>query len=324
MKEFAIFVLCYAGDFHLTKCLCQSIRYFCGDVPIVLLKDGNFDTSQLYKLGHICEYDRACSPAPLRKLKGWGVNKLHAFFQQEYERFLYLDSDIALVGNVLRLPFRTADFYVDTAGMRPIVAPGEKPTPWVKRGKFPRWVKPYTFDPEKIVEFDPDFNLDKVLLFNSGQMFARPGLLDLDQVLDCLEHWNKNAGLFLSPDQGILNYLLNKGHQQGRWTLDGEPFRIGGSYETPRDFPALTHDKLLMGDLTERALIHWAGVSHYRLGDYTFAFVLREFQNQYYRHFPFWTRWLDEAKRLGFWVTQQIHAYAYALQLKLRLSVRGN
>ena len=50
-------------------------------------------------------------------------------------------------------------------------------------------------------------------------------------LMNCVDEFKTGSNIFFW-DQGILNYLLNKGHQEGRFTLGGECFRIPG-YDPP-------------------------------------------------------------------------------------------
>jgi len=134
--------------------------------------------------------------------------------------------------------------------------------------------------------FDPRFDLDNVLLFNSGQIFGRAGLLDADSAAHCIRERKRESYPFYLTDQGILNYLLNKGHQEGRFTLGGECFRIPG-YDPPENWPALTPQRVLNGDFHDRTLIHWAGPSK-RGKEIPYGSILETFRTLYYRRFhPF-------------------------------------
>ncbi len=301
--DFAIFIGCYRGDFFLAKILCASIRYFCGDVPIVLIKDGAFDTSQILVLGNIAEFDREWVPAPLRSLRGFGVTKLMTFFQTRHPRYLYLDADICLVNNVLQLPFQKTQFYVDTTYLTEVGLQADAPPlNWTEAIGNPDWVRQYIFDPALISSFDPTFQFNELILFNTGQFFGTTGQIDLDLLLACLDFSAGQTEAFALKDQGILNYLLNKGKQEKRFTLSGEDFKIGGGYETPADYLDLTLETLRAGTFDKRWLIHWAGVSALELERYNFSFVLEEFQRQYYRRlslFAFWQDWT--ALRLFGW-----------------------
>ncbi len=286
-----IFVCCHAGDLFLTKVLCESIRYFCPTSTIVLIKDGDFPIGELRALGRIAELDESWVPRSLRRLSGWGLRKLLAFFQTEFSRFLYLDSDIVLLRDPFELPFASADFYVDTSGSRPIASAHRRAE---TGGELPPWPIRHTFDPERVRVFDPSFSLAAVKLFNSGQIFGRSGLLDQAAVLECVARWQAADGTFACADQGILNYLLNEGAQRQRFTLGGERFRITG-FESPEDHPGLTIDAVLSRRYRERTLIHWAGVRDWRPGRYPFSALHQEFRARYYGRFGPWVRWRDDA-----------------------------
>jgi hypothetical protein len=292
MDDIAIYICCWRGDSHLVKTLCESIRYFCGEIPIFLIKDGEFSTSQLRRLGRIHEFNPAEVPEPLRGLRGWGIKKLYAFFQEDYERFLYLDADIVLLNDPFRLPFQDSDFYVDISGFQGVDWPQQGIS---CRGPFPSQAICYTFDPFEIIGFDARFDLDNVLLFNSGQIFGRSGLLELNRVMRCIEELKKEAGLFCCADQGILNYLLNKGHQERHFTLGGECFRIPG-YDLPEKWPKLTVRTVLDGTFQDRRLIHWAGPCK-RGKEVPYGSILEAFQGLYYRRFPPGVHSLDAAQQ---------------------------
>ena len=279
MNDIAIYICCWGGDSYLVKTLCESIRYFCGSIPIFLIKDGDFSTAQVRTLGAIFEFDLNKIPEKLRGLKGWSIKKLYAFYQRDFKRFLYLDSDIVLLNNPFLLSFKNYDFYVDTSGFKDV----EGPQPGIRfRGNFPMAASPYTFNPAKLCLFDPVFNLEDVLLFNAGQIFGQSGLLDMNSVMHCVGELERGNDLFFW-DQGILNYLLNKGHQEGRFTLGGECFRIPG-YDPPENWPTLTARSVLDGTFHDRTLIHWAGPSK-RGKEIPYGSILETFRTLYYRRF---------------------------------------
>ncbi|HEY6328536.1 MAG TPA: putative nucleotide-diphospho-sugar transferase [Blastocatellia bacterium] len=285
MSDFAVFITTYKGDFHLAKLACQSVRHHCGpEVPIVLIKDGGFDSLQIECVGNISEFDRGKAPAELRNLSGWGIPKLLAFFQKDHKRFLLLDADTALVSHPFRISTNDAEFVVD---------------PYEERDRpadFRDWARAGIFDLDRISQYDRRFSLDNVVLFNSGQIYGTAGLLPLKETLAALDQWNRQTGLF-SADQGILNYLFNKGHQEGWWNLKPDKFKIGAGYEPESRFPGLTVSSLRAKRYNERVVIHWAGVKRHRLSELPYAFVAQEFQSQYYDRLPPHARYLDEAGR---------------------------
>jgi hypothetical protein len=285
MSDFAVFITTYKGDFHLAKIAAQSVRHVCGpDVPIVLIKDGAFDSSQINCLGNVTEFDRTKAPVELRGLSGWGIPKLLAFFQTDYERFLLLDADTVLVSDPNPVSLADAEFIVDP------YEDGDRPS------DFRQWARAGIFDLDLITTYDPRFSLSDVVFFNSGQIFGTAGLLPLDATLNTLGHWQRQTGLF-SADQGILNYLFNKGHQEGWWKLKPVKFKIGAGYEPETQFPGLTVESLRTKRYAERVVIHWAGVKQHRLSRLPYAFVAQEFQSQYYHRLPLHARYVDEAQR---------------------------
>jgi hypothetical protein len=62
LEDIAIYICCHAGDYHLAKILCASVRYFCGQVPIFLIKDGEFSTAQVRRWGQIYDFNPTAVP----------------------------------------------------------------------------------------------------------------------------------------------------------------------------------------------------------------------------------------------------------------------
>ena len=323
MAPVPIFICCYHGDFFLTKILCASIRHFYEDVPIILIKDGDFDTQQLKVLGNISEFNRAWVPASLRGLKGMGSPKLLIFFQEQFERFLYIDSDAALVSPIFELPFEETDFYVDTSYAQ--FYDSEKWDLPKDDSCFlgdVKWIQRYIFNPKRVELFDPSFDFQSLTLFNSGQFFGRSGIFELDEMLTLLQWHHEHKGLFALNDQGILNYLINKGVQEKRFTLAGSRFKIGGGYEQLDSYPELSTDSIRNRNFRKRRIIHWAGVNQTRLDQFPFAFVLQEFDSEYYHRLPTWTRLLDTMQLKVHFALDNALVEAYNFRQALRRVTR--
>ena len=118
----------------------------------------------------------------------------------------------------------------------------------------------------------------------------------MDSALKCVNEFTKGSKIFFSGTRGFLNYLLNKGHQEGRFTLGGECFRIPG-YDPPESWPDLTPQAVLNGDFHDRTLIHWAGPSK-RGKEVPYGSILKAFQTLYYRRLHPFAYPLDEAQRV--------------------------
>jgi hypothetical protein len=284
MDDFCIYLATYAGDYQYAKVACQSIRYFCGDaVPIVLVKDGDFDTSQLESLPNISSLDSRGMPDITRHFPH-NMNKLKLFYDQRYPRFLYLDADIVLVSDILALPYRDVDFYVPATHE-------DLTDPQTRRN-----VSYVVFDLDQLRVFDPDFPQDSMISFNSGAFFGvkTPAILpDLERAV--MHRVEYNELLFRRYDQGILNYVFNKAAQRGDITLGGRHFTITPPWETEAKFPALTRESMLARTFSERALIHYTTPSRRPLfRQFPFAFAPMTFYRQYYARFPASVRLQDE------------------------------
>lgn len=269
----------------MAKILCQSIRYFCGDVPIYLLKDGEINTHQIEQLGNIFHFDETSLPKSIRQLNGF-YSKIKVFFGTNYDRFLFLDADTVLINNILQLPFLSCDFYVNLT----IDNLNDQET----RNR----VSYLVFDVEKLKNFDPEFHDPIITTFNSGQFFAQTGLLPEDLVIRCVEvssPKNNNGPIFKFGDQGILNYIFNKGKKLGWFRTGGSNFTIFPSWEPPGKFPSLSLETLRSGSFKERSLIHFTTPARkFRLRDHDYSFVLEEFYRQYYAKYPPYQRFLDQ------------------------------
>jgi hypothetical protein len=313
VDDFCIYLATHPGDYQYAKVACQSIRFFCGDaVPIVLIKDGEFDTSQLESLPNISSLDAHGMPDITRRFPH-NMNKLKLFYDQRYPRFLYLDADIVLVSDILALPYREVDFYVP--------ATHENLTdPQTRRN-----VSYVVFDLDQLRVFDPDFPQDAMISFNTGAFFGikTPAILpDLERaVLQRLEH---KELLFKRYDQGLINYVFNKAALRGDVTLGGTHFTITPPWETEAKFPNLTRESMLSRAFTERPLIHYTTPSRQLFfRQFPFAFVPMIFYRQYYDRFPPSVRLRDELNAAPKLARKAVKTYGRRARLWLRSQLKG-
>jgi hypothetical protein len=289
VSNFCVYVATHAGDYHYAKALCQSIRHFCGPVPIVVFKDGDFSLAQLQRLGNVTEFDPGTVPERVRGLNGtW--SRIKCLFSSQYERFLYLDADTLLLNDALTLPFREYDFYVsprpthldDPAGQRAIA--------------------PVYFDYRRIREYDPEFAVDeRLILFNAGQFFGRTRLVDVDELLAhhaYIKATPRERSALPHADQSLLNYLLNKYHQQRRLTLGGSEFALMANLPEAVSLGRVGLDSVLEGRFDRRYVVHYIRPARRaRLRSHVFGAVLAEFYRRHSRALPLRERVRDEASR---------------------------
>jgi len=198
---------CHAGDKFLVQATLASMRHYCPEVPICLTVDGNFDVSDLEK-----EYDLIVLPAAelpseeMRKLMCGNYRaKLAAMWEGPFERYVWLDSD-AIVWGDLTAQIRTdIDFQIF---WDEISIPGDAT-------EIPPWLPHFYFDPQKLKDFDPEFDWRGHAYFSSGAFACRRNAISFRRWIE-VECWGKRVpGLFAWGEMGMLNYHVHSMTQRG-------------------------------------------------------------------------------------------------------------
>jgi hypothetical protein len=215
-KEFGVVVGSHPQDIRYLKGLLSSLRYYLGQVPICIIYDG----LRVREIASVCNrmscaiiFREDVSDARLRSRSfGWGLTKMVAFWESPFSRFLYLDSDIVLYGNVLRdIDYERYDFIIPVNEYRGL-----------------QWVNDFFYDVSAIQQYFPDYDYEKFNehLFGTGAFFARRGVFDIDWYLDILGLSEENRFLFKSGDQGILNYMVFSSLQKEKISVKREGVQI--------------------------------------------------------------------------------------------------
>jgi lipopolysaccharide biosynthesis glycosyltransferase len=260
-----ILIGCNKNDAHLVKICVSSIRYWCPDISIYLIKDelnGAFNTTTLE-----CLWDVKIYTTPLKKL-GWGINTLLPLITKTKYRCLYLDADIVFLGDVLK-PLQNINSEV-------IVSPDQADDIEYQMGNA-------YFSLADIQTIDPSFQLPN-FLFNCGHLVYNEGLLD-PNLLDGLIDWTStppsiiNKKIFKYADQSILNFLFQKMKSTGQLNILTHDFNIWG-------FDSAQMDSVSLSDIKERndtpTLIHWAGRKTAHISGMTRADILAFYEDIYY------------------------------------------
>jgi len=188
-----VYIAVSARDARYTRICVASVRYFYPDIPIRLLVSGRLQRGLADELRQYWNVGTAELP---RGEYGWGFVKLEALFAPPGEKFLVLDSDTVLTGQVLETWNEfPASFLVDDE---------EQSEADTKR---------LYYDWEKVRKIDPSARPPR-FVFNSGQWFGTGGVLTRDDFAPWVE-WTMPRTLrhpehFMPGDQGILNYVLNQ------------------------------------------------------------------------------------------------------------------
>jgi hypothetical protein len=285
-NKFGIVIPCFEGDIHFVRALCCSIRYFVGDVPICLVVDGDFSTKDLetnYKVIVLKRED--ISSTKLReKSFGYGLTKMIVFWESPFEKFLLIDGDTLLWGNILKVVEDLNydfDFIVD----RPNCPPSSE------------YINKFYFDTNKLEKIDPQFKWQNRDYFNSGVIYGRRGILDLDEYLYHLDlHIDRtnnstfinNSFLFKPGEMGFLNYIFYKLDDLNKIKLRQLKLQIMVNdyileYKRPGfDRLPCDRDKNINKNV-DPIVLHWAGQKPFFLFDKTYSWPMNLFREKYYQ-----------------------------------------
>jgi hypothetical protein len=275
--DFGVVIAATPDHLHWVRGVCASIRYFMGDTPIALLLDGKRSVQDLrdtygVRLIRVSEIEHP----GLRGLSGSTKAKLAALWVAPFERFLFVDADAIVWGDVRQLAdLDRFDFVVDT--------------PY-----GPRASRLGVMDAAAASRHFSHFDAQKheVDYVNTGVFFARRGVLELDRYLELVEFGRANPGIFLS-DQGLFNFMLFSAVDEGKLRLDHQELQVKvGEGNT-------TH-----GDLVRRfrfangqpevdgapVVIHWVG---------TLKPTLQGGENDFFEPMTFFRRRFQLARRDG-------------------------
>jgi hypothetical protein len=256
MKEkdgFGIVITCYRGDIHFTKGLLASIRYFCGDIPVCLIVDGKFSIKALEKAYNIVKVIRKNDVQNdfLREnCFGTRFTNLIAFFESPFERFLYIDSDTVLWGNVLEnFDPHSADFVHNE--------PHESYSPFIMKHQY--------FDYDRIFEHTEYFKWEGCHFFNAGIFVMKRGIFNIEEISELVKTFYIDRKLLPRDIQGVINIPVFRNFLKGSISV--------GEAKLQTIIPLFQKTELnnkfrFAGNkpvVENSTILHWAGLKpHYR------------------------------------------------------------
>ena len=185
-----------------------SMRYYCPDVQICLLVDGDVEVGDLQ-----AEYELiVLRPRDLpdknmtRLVSGNYRIKLSAMWEGPFGHYVWMDSDALVWGNFVDQVDKQLDFQIFWSEVS--IEPNATEVPW--------WLGHFYYDLNRLQDHDPSFEWRGHRYFSAGVYAARRNAISYDQWMQC-ESWNdaSNSELFRFGDQGILNYLVHAGAKRG-------------------------------------------------------------------------------------------------------------
>jgi hypothetical protein len=244
-----------------------SIRHWYPSIPISLVKDGDYNTSNLENYWGVEIF------TTVGKRFGPGWSRLEALFNPTRERCLIVDSDIVLAGPILdALEQYDEDFIVEG-------------------GDYPAEdIKDFYYDPELVCTLSPSFRYPGYV-FNAGQIIATTGILKQEDFTPFVAFEEPRRilrpDLFEAFDQGVLNFVLHQKAQEGALSVRRHRYmRWPGELQSCE----VDIERLKARD-GYGFLLHWAGFKHPVLRDNFMGHVLNYFERSYFQKtIPLMTR----------------------------------
>jgi hypothetical protein len=199
---------CHTGDKFMVQATLASISHFCPEIPVCLVVDGSFDVSDLVSEYGLIVFRVSELPSQqMRNLVGGnGRAKLAAMWEGPFEFFVWLDSD-AIVWGDFRPQIRTdVDFQIFWSD---IDIPADAT-------EIPPWLPHFQFDPQKLRNFDPEFDWRGKAYFCTGAFACKRNVISFEKWMEA-ESWGKETpGLFGDfSEQPLLNYFVHSMSQRG-------------------------------------------------------------------------------------------------------------
>ncbi len=213
-SDFGIIITCCPSDLWMAKGCCASVRHFMPNIPICLLFDG--ETEQVAQIANtyaalVVHRGNVKSSVLRERSFGYGLTKMIAFWESPFKRFLQIDADTIVVGDMrVKADFSDAEFIIDSP--MTVHSSGE--------------IAQLFFDPDKISKLDPEFNWQGRRYVCPGVLFATRGIFSLDHYEKLLEIAADDPSFFKFGDMGMVNYLLFCGADRELFRLKHEPIQV--------------------------------------------------------------------------------------------------
>ena len=185
-----------------------SMKHFCPEIPICLVVDGSFDVSDLENQYNLIILRVSELPSEQMRdlVRGSGRAKLAAMWEGPFEFYVWLDSDAIVWGDFTPQVRTDVDFQIF---WRDIDIPANAT-------EVPSWMPHFQFDPQKLRDFDPEFDWRGKAYFSSGAFGCRRDVIPFKKWSE-VELWGKKKpGLFGDfYEQPLLTYFVHSMTERG-------------------------------------------------------------------------------------------------------------
>ena len=219
--SFGVIIGCCPRDLRYALGCYASVGYFMPGVPVCFLYDGTGAPACLRGLPNTLILDRdTVKDGFLRASSfGPGITKMISFFESPFDRFLFLDADTVLCGDLNRInDLDHYEFIID------------------KRSTYDdNAITAYFFDVDMMRLRFPAFDIDahRDEFFCTGAFMARRNALSLSRYKDLLALSKSVPGFFKYWEMGMLNFMIFEAKDQGRCRVLGTDYQV-----VTNDYPA--------------------------------------------------------------------------------------
>ncbi len=272
-SSFGVYICLCNRDYPFANACLMSVRDHLGDVPVCFLIDGTINHPRPWeKLGVqvIRRLDIRNEVLKTRSF-GYGLTKMICFWEGPFERFLYLDADTVLAGNILELiDIEKKDLWFNE--------PHEVITPDIQRTQY--------FDPERLFQHVTPFPWKDKPFCNTGVLVSRKGLFRLEDYLQLLDLKNQNNSLMPTGEQGLLNYLIFSGAHRGDFTVSHAPLQTVVPVWKEEDLQSRfgPDEETFAHYKGPPTVVHWAGVKPWETGPQVYRIPMRYYRKAYARY----------------------------------------
>jgi len=229
----------WAGDVYLAKACCASVRQSMGDIPITLLVDGRAtDTRELERLAGVRRMvvQDVVSEEEARLCAGTPWTKMLLFWISPYERFLCLDADLLVWGDLRAYAeFDKYDFMVTHRFHNSV------------KFERPEQLLGCVSNVDIFKQLDPALDWRGQEEDNTGVFFARRGIFSKENLMAL-----RRMDCWTCFESGVFRYLHWKALHEGN------PRTIGHKLQLfPADQTSGPEDRFLPRRGQPLAVIHW-------------------------------------------------------------------
>lgn len=303
-NKLAIVITLSKSHIHYCKALIASITYFNPELPIIILKDGLFNTDFVKKYPKVSIVDSK----EINLIHGLDLyillNKLNILFLPQlgfdFDVFIHLDADSVLTNTIQYQEFEREDFFILQGTT--ISCDDEKSM---------KAISHYAFNPKDFEEYT--FNEEELFYFSASHIAINRKIIPI--LIDYLKvhrfELNKefiNDKRIRFNDQGFLNLIINYLSHKEQINVKLNNVGIYGKQKID-EFPMLTLHNIKNKIDTQVLFIHYTAPSRkvtmkaHNFGDILDFFLKRFYNNQinyffseFYRISIYYKNWF--AKRI--------------------------